>query len=130
MRLLILGGSRKTRNKDVREALDAGYVVTAFVRNAAKLVSFGSRLKVIASDVFDRDSLSEALVGQDALISTLGTVNSSEQLLLRSTKAIIDGAAATGLRRVIMMSSFFMAPEYKPGVAVKLLTGLFMKGVV
>ena len=130
MRLLILGATGKTGQEVVRGALEAGHDVTAFVRNPAKLASRESKLRVVVGDVLSGDSLAAAVNNQDAVISTLGTAKGSEQLLARSTKVLVEAAASAGLRRVIMMSSFFMAPDYQPETAVKLLTGIFMKAIV
>jgi putative NADH-flavin reductase len=72
MKLLVLGASGKTGSEVVRQALDAGHEVTAFVRDRAKLSITDAGLRVSTGDAMSFDDLRSALQGQDAVISTLG----------------------------------------------------------
>ena len=129
MKLLVLGASGKTGSEVVRQALDAGHEVTAFVRDRAKLSITDAGLRVSTGDAMSFDDLRTALQGQDAVISTLGGSKSSEKLIARSTEALIKAMRETGVRRVVMLSSFLASPSYKPGGLSKLL-GFATKGMV
>src|SRR3954454_3634767 len=106
MKLLVLGASGKTGSEVVKQALDAGHEVTAFVRDRAKLSITDAGLRVSTGDAMSFDDLRPALQGQDAVISTLGASKSSEKLIASSTEALIKAMHETGVRRVVMMSSF------------------------
>jgi putative NADH-flavin reductase len=129
MKLLVLGASGKTGSEVVRQALDAGHEVTAFVRDRAKLSITDAGLRVSIGDAMSFDDLRSALKGQDAVISTLGASKSSEKLIAPSTEALIKAMRETGVKRVVMMSSFLSSPSYKPGGLSKLL-GFATKGMV
>ena len=75
MKLLVLGASGKTGSEVVRQALDAGHEVTAFVRDRAKLSITDAGLRVSTSDAVSFDELRAALQGQEAVISTLGAAS-------------------------------------------------------
>ena len=72
MKLLIIGATGPTGKEIVNQALAAGHQVTALVRDAAK-ASFAPAVRKAVGNVLDCDSLKEALAGQEAVISSLGS---------------------------------------------------------
>ena len=72
MRLLIFGASGKTGSEIVRQALDKGHSVSAFVRDPSRLSVEHSSLRVLAGNVGEAAVIAEAVVGQDAVVSALG----------------------------------------------------------
>ncbi len=138
MRVLVIGASGKTGHEVVRQALAAGHEVTALVRDPSRLAIRDPRLTVIRGDVRNEDDLRGALAGQDALISTLGgrakdTMTSAlsgkpgEGVMERSTEALIAAAGEAGVRRVVMMSTFMLAPNFRAGILKPL--ALYYKGM-
>ena len=71
MNVLILGATRGVGRQLLAQALDAGHGVTAFARTADTLPP-QPRLRVVSGSVDDGARLSEAMRGQDAVVSTLG----------------------------------------------------------
>lgn len=71
-RILVIGATGGTGRELVRQALEQGYRVTAFVRNPSKLKIEHPRLSIARGDVLDYDSVEEAVSGQDAVLSALG----------------------------------------------------------
>ena len=130
MRILILGATGKTGLQVVKLAVKAGHTVTAYVRSPNKLPKSSPNLRVTRGDVFDEGQLAAAMKEQDAVISTLGSSTGAGDVVARSSQALVEAAGRSGLERVIMMSSFFMAPGYKRGVALKMLTDIVMKKMV
>jgi uncharacterized protein YbjT (DUF2867 family) len=126
MRLLVLGATGRTGHEVVRQALAAGHDVTAFVRDPARLAVRDSRLSVVTGDVRNTDDLQRALTGQDAVISTLGgkakddLLNSlrgkPDRTMRRSSEALIQAAGAAGVRRVVVLSTFMLAANFKAGL--------------
>jgi putative NADH-flavin reductase len=73
MKLLVIGASGGTGSRLVQQALQQGHLVTAFAREPAKIRSTHANLRVVRGDVLQPDTIDEALAGQDAVLSALGT---------------------------------------------------------
>jgi len=127
MRLIVLGASGNTGQVVVRQALAAGHEVTAFLRDPERLPLRDPRLSIARGDARSLEDLRSALVGQDAVISALGggsttaPVGSSrgqpgEGVMERSTGALIRAASEGGVRRVVMLSTFMLAPNFRAGI--------------
>jgi putative NADH-flavin reductase len=71
-RVLILGATGGTGRQLVEQALERGYIVTAFVRDPADLRVEHPRLTAARGDVLDYPSVDAAVRGQDAVLSALG----------------------------------------------------------
>lgn len=73
MKILIFGAAGKTGRELVKQALEQGHEVSAFVRNVPRVVPAADRLEFFTGDVRDENMVREAVRGQDAVISALGT---------------------------------------------------------
>jgi len=71
-RILIVGATGGTGRELVRQALERGHSVTAFVRDPTRLRIEHPRLKVKSGDVLDYASVEAAVRDQDAVVSALG----------------------------------------------------------
>src|SRR6266851_3731669 len=89
VKLVILGATGGTGRLVVEQALAAGHAVTAMGRSPEKLTLRHPNLHVIAGQATDPSAVSGALVGADALISTLGGTGS---VIYDATQAIVDAA--------------------------------------
>ena len=72
MKAAIFGATGSTGIELVKQALEAGHEVTAFVRNPAGLSIENERLIINTGDVFDPASVAEVVKGQDAILCALG----------------------------------------------------------
>lgn len=72
MRLLVFGASGKTGHALVRQAIDRGHTVTAFVRTPGKLTITDPSVRVLGGNVADSAAVASAIPGHDALVSALG----------------------------------------------------------
>lgn len=126
MKLLILGATGKTGAHVVEQALAQGHEVTVLVRNAAKL-SNQAALNIIVGDARSEADVAKALKGQSAVISTISTMKAGDELFIRSSEALIAASRKTAVKRVVLMSSFLLAPNYKPNLAMKAVGGLMKK---
>ena len=120
MNLLILGASGRTGQLVVEQALDAGYNVTALVRSPERLAIANSKLRVVAGQATEAGDVARAMAGADAVISTLG---GSGSVIADSSRAIVEAAHMTGVKRVIVMSSFLVERD-RMGTLTRLITGL------
>ena len=58
----------------LKQALEAGHVVTAFVRTPSKINIQHPNLILFKGDVMDANSVEKVIAGQEAVISALGPV--------------------------------------------------------
>src|SRR2546428_13683481 len=126
MKLSILGATGRTGRLVVEQALAAGHTVTALVRSPEKLTIRNSNLRVVAGSATDAADVARALASADALLSTLGGGGS---VIADSTGAMVEAAHKTGVRRVIVLSSFFVERD-RLGAVPRLLTGVAMGSVI
>lgn len=74
--------------------MNAGFEVTALTRKSGSH-NFPSSVKVVEVDYESLDSITNALRGQDAVVSTIGSAALSKQLLL------VEAAAKAGVKRFL-----------------------------
>ncbi|WP_207452369.1 NAD(P)-dependent oxidoreductase [Bacillus sp. SD088] len=86
MNIVIFGASGATGHELVKQALEQGHHVTAFVRNPAKLQIQHDQLKFIQGNVTDYASVERAVQEQNAVFCALGASSP-----LRRDPALIEG---------------------------------------
>jgi len=109
MKILVLGATGATGRQIVEQALERSHQVAAFVRDPGKLAIGNDRLRVITGSISDDTrALTEAVRGQNAVISALGVGNSlkSSDLISRSMRAIVPAMESQGVRRLLFVSAF------------------------
>jgi putative NADH-flavin reductase len=112
MKLLILGATGGIGLEIVRQALDGGHQVTAFVRTPERLKEFGDRIAIIQGDVLNSAELARALEGQDAVLSGFGAreprSKADADLLRRFAVALTGAMLRAKIRRVVIVSVAFL----------------------
>ena len=128
MKLVVLGATGGTGRLVVEQALAAGHTVTALVRSPEKLATATNRpnLRVVTGSATDLESVAGALEGADAVISTLG---GSGSVVADSTSTIIAAARQTGVRRVVVLSSW-LVQRHRMSPVLRFATGIAMKGLI
>ncbi len=109
MNLVVFGASGGTGQEIIKQALEQGHEVTAFVRDTKKLQIKDSRLHIIEGDALkDQPSIAVAIAGKDAIICALGVANSlkSAGLIAGGMAAIVPAARKHDVRRLILISAF------------------------
>ena len=109
MNLVVFGASGGTGQEIIKQALEQGHEVTAFVRDPTKLQIKDSRLHIIEGDVLkDQPAIASAIAGNDAIICALGVANSfkSAGLIAGSLAAIVPAAKRHDVRRLVLISAF------------------------
>jgi putative NADH-flavin reductase len=107
MRLSIFGATGKTGIEIVKQALEKGHLVTAFVRDPARLDIENERLTFITGDVFDPAGVAKAIQGQDAVICALGAGDSLKKTTVRTdgTVNIISGMQRNNVSRFVVVTA-------------------------
>ncbi len=104
MRVAIFGASGRTGRHVVEQALAAGHEVTAFVRDPARLPTRHERLRLVAGDIGDAAKVAEAVVGQDAVISALGTNRPAFNAMTSGARHIVGAMERHGVRRLVTLT--------------------------
>ena len=104
MKLVIFGATGRLGKNIVKQALENGHKVTAFVRNRSKIEESNQNLELFEGDVMDPESVKNAIQGQDAVISALGDGRKGK-IRAAGTRAIVEAMAKTDTRRLISEST-------------------------
>jgi len=107
-RILVVGATGGTGREVVLQALAAGHDVTALARTATRLPIEHPKLRTIDGALpQDAALLSNAMAGQDVVISALGRGRSlaSQRLIEQSVPAVLRAMRAHGVRRLIFTSA-------------------------
>lgn len=105
-KILVLGGTGGTGRLIVSQALERGQQVTALVRSPEKASDLKGA-KLIVGDVRDEKVLREALKGQGAVVSSLGTPASPFRevtLLSTATHALVSAMKAENVSRLVCIT--------------------------
>lgn len=106
MKIVIVAATGGIGRQLLRQAIDAGYDVTAVVRSPQKLA--GLPVRTVAADLAHPDAatLTAAIAGADAVLSGLGARTAADTgVAERGTRAVVDAMRATGIRRLVVVSA-------------------------
>ena len=102
MKLVVFGASRGVGLKVVEQALEAGHVVTAFVRSPEKFGVKHPNLTVFKGDSMDAAAVEQAMDGHEAVISALGPTRPPVAHMMEiSAKNIVAGMKKHGIHRLV-----------------------------
>lgn len=102
MKFIVFGASGGMGLEVLKQALEAGYFVTAFVRTPSKVNLRHPSLTLFQGDAMDLPAVEKAIVGHEAVISTLGPSRPPVPGMMKTTAGnIIAAMKKHGLRRLI-----------------------------
>jgi len=104
MKIIIFGATGSIGKKLVKQALEQGHTVTAYVRDAAKLGIDDAQLHPVIGDVLNARQVEEAVVGHDAVLCVIGAGRKGG-VRAAGTQNIIKAMEATGVKRLICQTS-------------------------
>lgn len=107
MKILIIGGTGKTGQELIKQALERGHTLTVLVRSPEKIKDMNTRVNIFEGDVLDNGSLQQAMTGQEAVLSALGHKKwiIKSTILSEGTKNIINAMQKHSVSRFICISS-------------------------
>ena len=107
MNLALFGATGKTGVELVKQSLEQGHTVTAFVRDPTRLAIQDEGLTFVTGDVFDSARVSQAVKGQDAVICTLGAGSELKKTTVRTTGTlnIIRGMQENDVKRLMVVTA-------------------------
>lgn len=102
MKIVVFGASRGVGLEVVKQALEGGHQVTAFVRSHEKFTVTHPNLVVFKGDAMDADAVEQAIAEQEAVISALGPTRPLvPHMIETSAKNIVNGLKKHGIRRLV-----------------------------
>lgn len=114
MKLIVFGASGGVGKEVVRQALDAGHQVTAYVRDSNKLPIQHTSLTIIQGDGLDENAVQEAIKGHEAVISCIGSRGTGATTLMSDvTRHVIAGMQEHGVARISYVASAGIHSELK-----------------
>ena len=106
MNIIVFGATGGTGHEVVKQALQQGHIVTAFVRNPAQVDLKAPNLRLVAGDVSDAAAVKSALAQQDAAVVSLGgRKDTIANICTVGTQHVITGLQAHGIRRILVVTS-------------------------
>ena len=130
MNITVLGAAGATGRLVVEQGLAAGHQVTALVRRADQLTSTSNKLRVVVGDATVAADLESCFRGAEAVISALGVgITRRSDVMRQASEAIVDAAARTGVRRVVVLSAFGVGESVRQaGLLHRVVIKTLMKG--
>ena len=129
MKLAVFGPTGGTGRRLVERAIAEGHDVTAFARDPSRITARHERLRVVVGDAFDPASVREAVAGNEAVISVLGSRQPSNPLHPRrpgdphgvgsvGSENIVTAMKEHGLRRFVCQTAWGVGESRQnPGFA-------------
>jgi putative NADH-flavin reductase len=104
MHITVFGANGKVGRLVVKTALGHGHSVTAFVHSSSSFTHH-PHLTIYRGDVRNPQSVSKAISGTDAVVSTLGSWHTPRKDVLSSgMQAIIPAMHHYGIRRIVSLT--------------------------
>ena len=112
MKFVVLGATGGTGLEIVRQAIEHGHSVTAFVRSPERLKPFGNRITVKQGDPLNNAELAKAISGHDAILSGFGPrvpiAKADANLLRNFATALTTAMHQVNVRRAVIVSTAFL----------------------
>lgn len=116
MKIVLFGASGRFGMNILEQVLDAGHMVTAFVRTPSNVQIEHPNLIVFQGDAMDAEAVEKAVSGQDAVISALGPTRPPvPHMMEASAKNNVAGMQKHGVRRIVSTAGAGVRqPEDRP----------------
>lgn len=101
MKVLVMGSTGGSGRAVVEQLLAAGHEVTAFARQADRIEMRSPRLRFVNGDALDPAAVERAVVGQDAVVVTLGISENPLRVRLWGPARTAGNVRSEGTRHVI-----------------------------
>lgn len=125
MKIIVFGATGGVGQEVVKQGVEKGFEVTAFVRTPAKLEVSHEKLTVIKGDAFNEAEVAAAIAGHDAVVSCLGSSQGMKKSteLQEMVKNIVAGMLEHDVKRIVYTASAGIHNELT-GVSGKLMMGV------
>ncbi|CAM5219958.1 Putative NADH-flavin reductase OS=Ureibacillus acetophenoni OX=614649 GN=SAMN05877842_11962 PE=4 SV=1 [Ureibacillus acetophenoni] len=131
MKIIVFGATGGVGKHVLKQSLEKGFEVTAFVRTPSKIELVHEQLYIVQGDAFNKDEVAAAIAEHDAVVSCLGSSQGMKKSseLEEMTKNIVDGMKAQNVKRIVYTASAGINKEI-PGISGKLVMKLLKNALV
>jgi putative NADH-flavin reductase len=91
MKIMLVGSSGMIGSRIMNEALSRGHKVTSLVRDTTKTGEYKTNLEYIVGDVFNPESLADAAVDHDVVVSAYGPGSGDPSLVVKAAHGLVEG---------------------------------------
>lgn len=111
MKITVFGATGKTGKEVVKQALELGYEIKAFVRNPEKMDITNEKLTLVKGDVTNPENVDQAIEGVDGVIVALGASPDMQAdiVMEQGTRNIMSTMKKHNVKRIIVQSSYAMS---------------------
>ena len=107
MKVLVFGASGGTGRELLKQSLDKGFEVTAFVRDATKVGDIQHpNFAVVSGNVLNIEDVKRAVGGHDAVLFAVGAGPKRTTIREHGTRIVIEAMQASKVKRLVCLSSF------------------------
>ncbi|EDZ97334.1 NAD-dependent epimerase/dehydratase [Burkholderia sp. H160] len=103
LKIALFGATGMIGSRIAAEAARRGHQVTALVRDPARVPAGVANLQAAKADLLDAASVGAAVRGQDVVASAYAPPQGDLAALTQATRALVEGARAAGLTRVVVV---------------------------
>ncbi|MGA7622775.1 MAG: NAD(P)-dependent oxidoreductase [Candidatus Acidiferrales bacterium] len=115
MKIVLIGAAGTIGQRILTEALSRGHQVTAVVRDDSRVADRRPNVEYVIGDIFDPQSVADAAVDHDVVVSAYGPGTADPSLLIKAAHSLIDALTRVEPIRLIVVGGAG-ALEIKPGV--------------
>ena len=107
MNIIVFVASGGTGRELLKQALDKGIEVTAFVRDATKLKDIQNpNLAVVSGDVLNKEDVNGSVAGHEAVLYAVGAGPKRTTIREQGSRNVNEAMQASGVKRLVCLSSF------------------------
>jgi len=106
--IALFGATGPTGRHLIEEALQRGYRLSVYTRDARKLAAFAGRIDIVIGDLQDQRAIAQCVQFADAVISALGPNGlkvQGDKPVMHGLTLIIAAMRQAGVRRLIQIST-------------------------
>ncbi|MGA7919556.1 MAG: NAD(P)-dependent oxidoreductase [Candidatus Acidiferrales bacterium] len=115
MKIVLIGAAGTIGQRILTEALSRGHQVTAVVRDDSRVADRRPNVEYVIGDIFDPESVADAAVDHDVVVSAYGPGTADASLLIKAAHSLIDALTRVEPIRLIVVGGAGTL-EVKPGV--------------
>lgn len=90
MKIMLIGSTGMIGSRIMNEALTRGHHVTSLMRDTSRTGEVKPHLEYVAGDIFNAESVADAAVDHDVVVSAFGARNGDAQLIVKAAHALVE----------------------------------------
>ena len=90
MKIMLIGSTGMIGSRIMNEALSRGHHVTSLMRDTARTGEMKPHLEYVTGDIFNPESVADAAVDHDVVVSAFGPRAADAQLVVKAAHALVE----------------------------------------